>query len=116
VDMDLLGTIEPNHGVSADQHEWIVLIGVHSSLAPAVPKQGVNPFSKQPILFKPAPDYASVLLDGRKVGAIHWAMDGSHRLVVWSLAAARTHVADVAQDVASRLGWRFVIGAEGINL
>jgi hypothetical protein len=116
VDMELSGTIEPNHGASANQLEWIVLIGAHSSLAPGVPKPGVNPFSKQPILYKAAPDYARVLLDGRKVGAIHWAMDGSDRLVVWSLAAARTHVTEVAQDVASRLGWRFVIGAEGINL
>ena len=111
--MELLGTIEPGHGASADQHEWIVLIGAHALLAPAAPKQGVNPFTKQPLLFKSGPDYASVLLDGSKVGAIHWAMDGSHRLVVWSLAAARTPVADVARDVASRLRWCFSLGTDG---
>lgn len=99
--------IEPDHGASADQGEWIMLIGAHASLAPGAAQQGISPFTKQPHLFKPAPDYTHVMLDGTKVGAIHWAMDGSRRLVVWSVEVARTHVADVAQDVASRLGWRF---------
>jgi hypothetical protein len=110
--MQLLGTIEPGHGAMAGRGEWILLIGVHSSLAPGSPHQGINPFTMQPHLFKPAPDYARVLLDGTEVGAIHWAMDGSHRLVVWSVTAARSYVTDIAQDVASRLGWRLALGAD----
>jgi len=111
LDMQLLGRIEPDDVLSADQGEWIALIGKHTSLAAALPKQGINPFSKQPYPFKPTQDYAGVLLDGDKVGAIHWAMDGSHRLIVWSEPAARVHVTDVARGVASRLRWRFVLGA-----
>jgi hypothetical protein len=110
--MQLLGTIEPDDASSADQGEWLALMGKHKSLAAALPKQGINPFSKQPYLIEPAKDYASVLLDGSKVGAIHWAMDGSHRLIVWSEPAARTHVMDIAQDVASQLRWRLVLGAD----
>ena len=109
LDMQLLGTIEPDDVASADPGEWIALIGKHTSLAAALPKQGMNPFSKQPHLFEPAKDYASAVLDGSKVGAIHLAMDGSHRLIVWSEPAARSHVTGIAQDVASRLGWRFVV-------
>ena len=112
LDMQLLGTIEPDDAPLADPGEWIALIGKHTSLAAALPKQGINPFSKQPYLFKPTQDYAGVLFDGDKVGAIHWAMDGSHRLIVWSEPAARVHVTEIAQDVASQLGWRFVAGTD----
>jgi hypothetical protein len=109
MDMDFLGAIEPDHDASADQNKWIALVGAHSSLAPGKPQQGINPFTKNAHVYKPAPDYAHVLLDGTEVGAIHWAMDNSHRLVVWSVAAAKSHVKAVAQDVASRLSWRFVL-------
>jgi hypothetical protein len=112
LDMQFLGTIAPDDGSSADQGEWIMLIGAHSSLAMAPAQQGINPFTKQSHLFKPAPDYASVLLDGTKVGAIHWAIDGSNRLVVWSVPTAKTHVIDIAQDVASRLSWCFALGID----
>jgi hypothetical protein len=111
LDMQLLGTIEPDDAASAGQGEWIALIGKHSSLAAPLPKQGINPFTKQPHLFEPAKDHASVVLDGGKVGAIHWAMDGSHRLIVWSAPGAISHVTDIALDVASRLKWRFIVGA-----
>jgi hypothetical protein len=108
MDMEFLGAIEPEHGASPEQSEWIALIAAHSSLALGKPKQGVNPFTKKAHMYKPAPDYAQVLLDGAEVGAIHGAMDNSNRLEVWSVAAAKSHVLVIAQDVASRLSWRFV--------
>jgi hypothetical protein len=112
MDMQFLGTIEPGPGAAADPDEWIMLIGAHSSLALVSPQHGINPFTKQPHLFKPAADYANVVLDGAEVGAIHWAEDGSHRLVVWSVAAAKTQVTEIARDVASKLGRRFVLGED----
>ena len=110
--MQLVGTIGADDASSADQGEWIAPIGKHTSLAAPHPKQGINPFTKQPHLFKPAKDYASVLLEGSKVGAIHWATDGSHRLIVWSAPGAISHVTDIALDVASTLGGRFVVDTE----
>ena len=100
MDMQLVGTIGADDASSADQGEWIAPIGKHTSLAAPHPKQGINPFTKQPHLFKPAKDYASVLLEGSKVGAIHWATDGSHRLIVWSAPGAISHATDIALDVA----------------
>jgi hypothetical protein len=105
---DLVGTIEPDAGSLAGKNEWIALIGIHSALALHEPKQGVNPFTRTPMSFKPHPDAARVVIDGTQVGSIHWAMDDSRRLVVWAEPAAKSRVVDIANDVASKLGWRFV--------
>lgn len=105
---DLLGTIEPGLDSAAGKDEWIALIGVHSALALYEPKQGINPFTKAPMLFKPHPDTARVVVEGTQVGSIHWAMDDSRRLVVWAEPAAKAGVVAIANEVASRLGWCFV--------
>ena len=55
-----------------------------------------------------SPAAAIVVVDGTKIGAIHWAMDDSCQLLVWSEAEAKIRVVAIASDVASRLGWRFV--------
>jgi hypothetical protein len=110
--MELLGTIEPNNGATVSKSEWIALIAVHPSLAQSAPRQGINPFTKEPVMYKPAPDSARVMADGAAVGAMHWAMDDSRRLVVWSLPTTREHVMGIARDVASDLGWRFLPNAD----
>lgn len=108
VEMELIGTIEPDNGATADRNEWIALIEAHSCLSLGKPRQGINPFTKEPFIYKPAPDYAQITVDGTKVGAIHWAMDESRRLVLWSLPTARIQVIDIAQEVAATLGWRLL--------
>jgi len=107
LDKKFIGTIEPDSGATFDRNGWIALIGAHSSLAAAQTRQGINPFTKEPHVYRPAPDYAGVLRDGAEVGAIHWAMDDSRRLAVWSMPGAEAQVIVVAQDVASRLGCCF---------
>jgi len=110
LDMEALGTIEPDAGTVIERDAWIALIATHPSLAPVQPRQGNNPFTKEPHMYKAAPDHALVLLDDTKVGAIHWAIDAPHRLIVSSMPKARTHVIAVAHDVASSLGGRFLPG------
>ena len=109
---ELVGTIEPESGSSAGKDEWIALIAAHSALAPGAPTQGTNPFSRKPMVFEPSPDAAIVVVDGTKIGAIHWAMDDSRQLIVWSEAEAKVRVVAIASDVASRLGWCFVAHEE----
>jgi len=109
---DFVGTIEPAPGAVTGKGEWIALIGAHSALALREPTQGINPFTKAPMTFKPHPDHAGVFVENVQVGSIHWAMDDSTRLVVWSEAAAKSRVIEIATDVACRLGWRFVAHAE----
>ena len=64
------------------------------------------------MVFSPRPDAAIVVVDGTQIGAIHWAMNDSRQLIVWSEPEAKIRVVAVASDVASRLGWRFVAPEE----
>ena len=111
--MELLGTIEPGADLAVGKPEWIRLIGEHPQLSPVPDREGVNPFSREPHLYKANPDHARVLMQLEQVGSIHWAMDGSRRLVVWADTGSEESVRNIAVDVASRLGWRFV--ADGLS-
>jgi hypothetical protein len=81
--MALLRTIEPINGAAAHRKEWIALNAAHSSLEPAQPRQGINPFTKEPHMYEPAADYARGMIDGTSVG-VHWAMDDSRLLRNWA--------------------------------
>jgi hypothetical protein len=106
--MELVGTLEPPNDLASCREGWTRLIGAHPRLSPPPPRQGVNPFSRMPHTYTAAPDTARVLLGSQEIGLIHWAMDNSRHLVVQSHADSKAEVISVAQDVASRLGWRFV--------
>lgn len=106
--MTLLGTIEPNHGAVAERPEWIRLIDSHPDLGRGSDVSGINPFTKRPMIFKPNPDGAQVRVKSSVVGSIHWAMDGSRQLIVWSKVGAEVEVQRIAIDIATRLGWNFV--------
>jgi hypothetical protein len=108
--VDLIGTIESDVGAATGKAEWIRVIEVHPQLSTAPSKKGRNPFSGKPQSYRPDPATAQVIIDCGQVGSIHWAMDDSRRLVVWSSAGAEEKVRSVATDVASRLGWHFVHG------
>lgn len=110
VDMELIGTIVPDNGATARREAWIALIASHPSLARSAPRQGFNPFTRAPTIYRAAPDAARVLSDDSEVGAIHWAADDSCSLVVWSLPTDINRVTDIARDIASTLGWRLVPG------
>jgi hypothetical protein len=99
--VDLVGTIEPDVGLATDKAEWMRVIEVHPQLSPVPSKKGSNPFSGKPNSYRPDPTTAQVIIDGGQVGSIHWAMDDSRRLVVWSSTGAEVKVTSVATDVAS---------------
>jgi hypothetical protein len=106
--MDLLGTIRPGDSAEVERSVWVALISAHSFLASVAPRRGINPFTKKPHTFEAPPDSARIVLDSMDVGAVNWAEDGSNCLVVWSAPAAKIRVAVIAQDIAARLGMRFV--------
>jgi hypothetical protein len=113
--VELLGTIEPGAEHAIGKPEWINLIEAHPHLSSSPPKQGINPFTRKPHLYQPNPTGALVVIEGSQIGSIHWAMDDSRRLVVWSNAGAEEKVRSVATDVAVRLGWQFVRGNTAPN-
>jgi hypothetical protein len=106
--MESLGIIVPDGDRTSGRPEWIGLIDVHPQLSCPPAKVGINPFTRAPLTFKAGSDYARVLLSGGQIGAIHWAMDDSRCLVVWSEPGSEASVRDVAEEIAKQLGWRFV--------
>jgi hypothetical protein len=105
--VELLGTIEPGVDATSGKPDWIRLIDVHPQLSPVPARWGVNPFSRGPLLFKSKPDTARVLLEQIEIGLIYWAMDDTCRLIVCASAGFEERVRNLAQEVASRLGWSF---------
>jgi hypothetical protein len=106
--MELLGSIEPGADPAIGKPEWIRLVEEHPQLSPVPAREGINPFTRGPMLFKAKPDAAQVMAGPQQIGSIYWAMDDSRRLVVSAHAGFEDQVRTVAEDVASRLGWRFV--------
>jgi hypothetical protein len=104
----LLGTIEPNAQSTIGKADWVRLVEAHPQLSQSPPQSGTNPFTKGATLYRPDPTSARVVVGVDEVGVIHWAMDGSARLLVWAQPASDTIVGSIAEYVAARLEWRFV--------
>ena len=51
-------TISRGAGVPISLEEWTSYLTASKSLRPAAPREGVNPFTRQPTLFRPAPGAA----------------------------------------------------------
>jgi len=96
--MNLLGTVKPNEGAVADRSEWIRLIDSHSDLGRTSDVNGINPLTKLPTIFKSNPDGAQVRIKSSVVGSIHWAMDGSRQLIVWSESGSEVDVQRIAVE------------------
>jgi hypothetical protein len=106
--MEFLGAIEPGIDGTVGMPEWIKLIDSHPQLSHVPDKEGINPFTRRPMLYKAAPGCARVSAGEIEIGMIDWAMDDSQRLAVWAAMGAQEQVATVAEEVASQLGWRYV--------
>jgi hypothetical protein len=39
-----------------------------------VPRQGINPFTREPMILRPTPDVAEVVVDGILMGDVSWSM------------------------------------------
>ena len=86
-----------------DLARWIELIGQHSNLSVMPPRQGLNPFTREPMLFQ-AKDIALVTAFGKQLGAMDWAPDDSQQVCVWiEDGAAADSLDTIAADVAARL-------------
>jgi hypothetical protein len=100
--MDFLGSIKTQADPPGiDLERWRAVIASHRNLAAVEPVVGVNPFTKEPLTYRPHPGSARVVVGGKEVGSMSWALDGAHEIDVWGEASA---VDDIARDVAGELG------------
>jgi hypothetical protein len=106
--MDFLGMIAAPDGKPALVYEdWARLVTGHPNLERVAPRQGVNPFTRQPMMFQGSPGEAHVMVAGEAVGEMHWALDDSARIVVAGDAA---RVRPIALDIAARLAAHYLPG------
>jgi hypothetical protein len=72
--MKIEGTFRPAGAVAFDRATWCNLIDKRPELRRPAPREGINPFTKKPTMFRPPDDAAEVLLDGSVIGSAHWSM------------------------------------------
>src|SRR4051812_7988129 len=82
---------------------WLEAISEHPDLAPPKPREGINPFTKQPMMVRPRHD-ASIMVHGQEAGCMTWAKGGMNEVQVFGDPKI---VGPIAQNVAARLGGRF---------
>jgi hypothetical protein len=91
----------PQDPPGIDREQWIDLIVAHPNLVRFKDREGINPFTRAPMIFRGHTDNAHVIVDGAEVGTMSWAQDGSHKIVVDGNAEL---VEPLALEVAARLG------------
>jgi hypothetical protein len=102
---DLIGEIvrEPDPP-GIDNRSWIDLIREHPDLITPEPREGINPFTRQPKIIRPRPDVARIVIGGREVGAMYWSEDDSNMINVFGEPET---VVPLAHEIARSLGGRF---------
>src|SRR3954454_20398513 len=71
--MKIEGSIHPAAGVTFDKAAWCELIDKRPELRRPAPREGINPFTKKPHVFRPRHDAAEVLLNGNVIGDASWS-------------------------------------------
>jgi hypothetical protein len=89
---------------SVDVQRWLEVITQHPNLSLLPPREGLNPFTKQPYLYPAPAENAQVILDGVQIGSMTWAEDGSRQIAVDGDAAT---LVKIAMQVAEELGCIF---------
>lgn len=102
-----IGEIKPEGGSQIHKKDWIELIANHPALSTIPPKEGVNPFTREPTKFFAPSTHAQVLIADESVGSITWAEDDSDSLNVSALPDHESHVSDIATEIARVLNCRF---------
>ena len=100
--MHFLGSItSPPDPPGIDLRQWTDLIATHPSLVRFPDREGVNPFTRTPTIYRAHPGNAHVVVDGAEVGVMTWAQDGSHQITV---EGDLELVEPLALEVAAKLG------------
>jgi hypothetical protein len=71
--MRIEGSIKPTGEIMLDRAAWCDLINKRPELRRPAPREGVNPFTKKPTVYRPSDDAAEVVLDGDVIGSASWS-------------------------------------------
>jgi hypothetical protein len=104
--MDFIGEIQAKPDPPGiNNAQWIEMIHEHPSLEPVPPREGINPFTRKPTVYPAPADSARVVVGGKEVGSMEWAMDDSNMINVYGDPEV---VIPLAREIAEALGGRFV--------
>jgi len=102
---DCIGFIVRAPGSPAlTKQAWCGLIDDRPELVRPKPRSVRNPFTLGRMTVRATPDAVGVVIDGREVGSMHWAMDCSPQVIVWGEPAV---VIPFARELAGVLGAQF---------
>jgi hypothetical protein len=108
--MKYLGSIEVrSDALGVNFERWVRLIAEHPHLKCVEPREGTNPFTRAPLTFRTHPGTARVLSEGKEIGIMEWAQDGSNRIAVHG---EDNQVIEIALDVAACQSATFFPDAE----
>jgi hypothetical protein len=110
--MESVGRIEAaSESAPIDPKRWLAMIDSHRSLAHVPPRKRPNPFKPGEMMEVKSPaSTANVSANGRCIGSIWWAMDGSPILCVHAEDKESIGtVSTIAEEIAVQLGARFVM-------
>ena len=83
---------------------WAEVVGEHPNLVQPEPRQGINPFTKEPMTIRAKAGHADVVIDGIKVGAMNWGKRGANMIQVFGDAVS---IGPIALAVTDTLGGRY---------
>ena len=106
--MKIEGSIKPAGGTTFDKAAWCELIDRRSELRRPAPREGINPFTKEPHVYRPPYDAAEVLLNGNVIGDASWSQS-EEPFVYVSVEPAGL---PLVQEWAAKLGGAFVADSE----
>jgi hypothetical protein len=102
--MEPLGAIKTAGG-SADiaYEDWVRLVETHPNLSRVPPREGINPFTRQPMTFNGHPGDAHVVVAGQVVGGMFW----TEVYALISVEGDAARVEPIAIEIAARLAAQY---------
>ncbi|MBC7818401.1 MAG: hypothetical protein IAG10_16060 [Planctomycetaceae bacterium] len=103
--MESIGVIRAERDPPGINHDrWVALIDKHPNLLHPPPIEGINSFTRGPMIAHPRPDVASVVIEGQEIGMMYWSENEANQINVFGDSQT---VAQLAHEVANLLGGLF---------
>jgi hypothetical protein len=81
--MDFYGIIRARDGGPPLTYEaWCEFVARRKDLVRATPRTGRNPKTGEPLVIRPRPDGATIVVNGEKLGSVGWSLSGADEVVV----------------------------------
>lgn len=106
--MEHVGHIESSDDAQPLTYDaWLAFIAATDDLHGIPPREGINPFTREPTLFRSPEDSVRLVRDDAEIGFFAWAQDDSAAVNVTCADDCREKVVTAARGFAQVLGCVF---------